>query len=158
MAALDFESSRQEETFLQLIGLDRFVTRVTWEILNEQVMKKVIANLNIESMETKFNGKTILVFGKEWRQKMKAMFYLNIFSAKRKNDTPKVRAADLFPNINDKLKNKLGTCKIMECTIPEARKPLKFFNSLFLLRTSANTMPCTAVVHIQDALNGKEID
>ena len=27
MTALDFESTREEETFLQLIGLDRFVTR-----------------------------------------------------------------------------------------------------------------------------------
>jgi hypothetical protein len=29
MVALDFEPNRQEETFLQLIGLDKFVTRVT---------------------------------------------------------------------------------------------------------------------------------
>lgn len=56
------------------------------------------------------------------------------------------------------MKNKLGTCKIMECTIHEARKPLKFFNSLFLFRTNANIMSCNAVVHIQDALNGKEVD
>ena len=109
-------------------------------------------------METKLNGQTIPVFRKRWWQKMKAMFYLNIFSAKRENGTPKVRAADIFPNINDKMKNKLGTCKIMECTIPEARKPLKFFKSLFLLRTSANTMSCTAILHIQEALNGKEVD
>ena len=56
------------------------------------------------------------------------------------------------------MKSKTGTCKINDCTIIEARKPLKFFNSLFLLRTSANTIACTAVVHIQDALNGKEVD
>ena len=56
------------------------------------------------------------------------------------------------------MKNKLGSCRINECTISEARKPLKFFNSLFLLRTSANTISCSAVVHIQDALNGKEVD
>jgi hypothetical protein len=64
----------------------------------------------------------------------------------------------MFPNIQDKMRNKLGSCIINDCTIPEARKPLKFFNSLFLLRTSANTIACTGVVHIQDALNGKEVD
>lgn len=109
-------------------------------------------------METKLNAQLIPVFGKEWRQKMKAVLYLNIFSAKRENGTPKVRVADLFPNTNDKMNHKADTCKIMECTIHEARKPLKFFNSLFLLRTSASTMSCTAIVHIQYALNNKEVD
>ena len=77
---------------------------------------------------------------------------------KRESCMPKVKAVDLFPNINDKIKNKLGTCRIIECTIPEARKPFKFFNSLFLLKTSAITISCSAIVHIQDALNEKEVD
>ena len=38
MAALDFKPTHHEEIFLLLIGLDRFVTRVTWEILNEEVI------------------------------------------------------------------------------------------------------------------------
>jgi hypothetical protein len=38
------------------------------------------------------------------------------------------------------------------------QKNLLSLNSLFLLRTSANTISCTTVAHIQDALNGKEID
>lgn len=135
MAELDYEPNRQEETFLQLIGLDRFVSRVSWEILNEQVVREVIANLDIETMKTKLNGRTIPIFGKAWRKTMMAVFYLNTFSAKWKPGTSKVKAVDLFPNINDKLKNKLSTSRIIECTIPEARKPLKFFNSLFLLRT-----------------------
>ena len=158
MAALDFEPTREEETFLQLIGLDRFITRVTWEILNTQVIQEVINNLDLQTMETRLNDRVIPIFGKEWRQKMKAVFYLNNFVAKREPGTPRVKAADLFPNINDKMKNKLGTCRINDCTIPEARKPLKFFNSLFLLRTSANTISCTTIVHIQNALNGKEVD
>ena len=158
MAALDFEPNREEETFLQIIGLDRFITRVTWEILNEQVVREVIANLNTETMETKLNGQIIPIFSKTWRQKMKAVFYLNTFIAKREPGTPRVHAADIFPNIKEKMRNKLGTCKINDCTIPEARKPLKFFNSLFLLRTSPTTISCTAVAHIQDALNGKEVD
>ena len=64
MAALHFDPKRKDENFLQLIGLDRFVTRVTWEILNEQVVREVIAHLNIETMETKFNGQMKLVYGK----------------------------------------------------------------------------------------------
>jgi hypothetical protein len=158
MGALDFEPSREEETFLQLIGLDRFLTRVTWEIINVSVMHEVIINLDTDTMETKLNGNIVPVFGKGWRQKMKAVFYLNTFLAKREPGTPRVHAANLFPNIKDKMRSKLGTCKINDCTVPEARKSLKFFNSLFLLRTSASTISCTAVAHIQDALNGKEVD
>lgn len=52
----------------------------------------------------------------------------------------------------------MGTCKINDCTIFEASEPLKFFNSLFLLRTSANTISCTAILHIHDTLNGGEVD
>ena len=54
--------------------------------------------------------------------------------------------------------NKFGSCRINDCIVPQARKPLKFFISLFLLRASDNTIVCTAVVHVQDALNGKEVD
>ena len=35
MAALNYEPNRHEKTFLQLIDLDMFVSRVSWEILNE---------------------------------------------------------------------------------------------------------------------------
>lgn len=38
MSALDFQPSREEESLLQLIGLDRFITWVTSEILNIQVL------------------------------------------------------------------------------------------------------------------------
>jgi hypothetical protein len=41
MVALDFEPNLVEEMFLQLIGLDRFVTEVTWEILNASIMQEV---------------------------------------------------------------------------------------------------------------------
>lgn len=89
---------------------------------------------------------------------MRALFYIDTFLAKREPGTPRVHAADLFPNIKEKMRSKLGTCKINDCTIIEARKPLKFFNSLFLFRTNANTISCSAIAHIQDALNGKEVD
>ena len=56
-AALDFEPSREEKTFLQLIGLDMLITRVALEILNVYVIQKVIINLNIATMVTKLNGR-----------------------------------------------------------------------------------------------------
>lgn len=89
---------------------------------------------------------------------MRTIFYLTPFSAKREPGTPKVNAADIFSNFSDKAKIKTGTCKVVECTIPEARRPLRFFNSLFLLRTSTHTIPCQAVVHLSDVLNGKLVD
>ena len=158
MAALDFQPSREEETFLQIIGLDRFLTRVTWEILNTAVVREVIANFNLDTMESVLNGQTFPIFGKDWRNKMRTVFYLTAFSATREPGTPKVRAANIFPNYADKIKTRAGTCKITECTIQEARRPLRFFNSLFLLRTNTNTISCQAIAHIADALNGKLVD
>jgi hypothetical protein len=158
MATLDFEPTREEETFLQLIGLDRFITRVTWEIINIAVIQEVISNLNLETMESSLNGRVFPIFGKDWKNKMRAVFYISAFSAKREPGTRRVKEVDIFPNYNDKLRTKAGTCRIADCTIPEARRPLRFFNSLFLLRTNASTIPCSAITHISDALNGKLVD
>ena len=158
MSALDFEPSRQEETFLQLIGLDRFVTRVTWEMLNIPVVREVITNLNLHTMESVLNGQVFPIFSKDWRNQMRVVFYLTTFSAKREPGTPKVAAADIFPNFGERAKSKAGTCKVAECTIPEAKRPLRFFNSLLLLRTNTHSIPCQYIVHITDALNGKPVD
>lgn len=64
MGALDYESSREEETFSQFIGLDIFVTRVSWEILNPFVMQEVITNMEIENTQTILNDNIIPIFGK----------------------------------------------------------------------------------------------
>jgi hypothetical protein len=113
MATLDFEPSREEETFLQLIGLNRFITKVTWEILNEQVIQEVIANLNIDTMETRLNGKVIPIFGKEWRQRLKAVIYLQSFAAKREPGTPKVRAADTSRKHGKKNRNRFSIAVLL---------------------------------------------
>jgi hypothetical protein len=110
MAALDFEPTREEETFLQLIGLDRFVTRVTWEIMNIPVVQEVIANLDLNTMEFVLNGQVSLIFPKDWKNKMRAIFYIKTFSAKRELGTPKVRAMDIFPSYNEKIRSKVCTC------------------------------------------------
>ena len=158
MSAMDFEPSRKEETFLQLIGLDRFVTRVTWEMLNVSVVREVITNLNLDTMESALNGQVFPLFSKDWRNRMRVVFYLTQFSAKREPGTPKVAAADIFPSFGEKTKSKAGACKVAECTIPEAKRPLRFFNSLLLLRTSTHSIPCQYITHIADALNGKSVD
>ena len=64
IAAMDFRPTRAEETFLQLIGLDRFVTRVTWEIMNVEVVQEVIVNLDVDTMESSLNGKVFPIFSK----------------------------------------------------------------------------------------------
>lgn len=48
MSTMDCEPSREEETFLQLIWLDRFITKVQWEILHIQVVQEVITNFNTD--------------------------------------------------------------------------------------------------------------
>lgn len=65
MAALDFEPTREEETFMQLIGLYRFVTRMTWEIMNILVVQEVIANMDLNTMESVLNGQVFPIFLKD---------------------------------------------------------------------------------------------
>lgn len=48
MSTMDCEPSREEEIFLQLIWLDRFITKVQWEILHIQVVQEVITNFNTD--------------------------------------------------------------------------------------------------------------
>lgn len=143
---------------MQLIELNKFVTRVIWKILNISVVQDVITNLNLDTMKYVLNGQIFRIFTKDWKNKMRAVFYLTIFSARKEPNTPKVKAADIFLNFNDKVKSKVRTCKILECTILEARRPLRFFNSFFLLRTTANIISYQAIAHITDALNGKPVD
>ena len=109
-------------------------------------------------MQSVLNGQPFSIFPKDWKNKMRAVFYLTEFSARREPGTPKAKPADIFLNFNDKMRSKTCTCKIGDCTIPEAKRPLRFFNSLFLLRTTANTISCQTIAHIADALNGKLVD
>ena len=158
MAALDFRPTLQEETLLQLVGLDRFITRVTWDIINTSVVQEVISNLNLDTMESVLNGRTFPIFPKDWRNKMRASFYIATFTTKREPDTPLVRAGEIFSTFKEKMRTKAATCRIADCTMYGAKRPLWFFNSLFLLRTTPSTIPYSTVVHIADALNGKTID
>ena len=131
MATLDFEPTLQEETFLQLIGLDRFITRVTWDIINVSVIQEVISNLNLETMESVLNGRAFPIFPKDWRNKIRASFYIVTCIAKRESDTPKVRVAEIFPTFHKKMRTKAGTCRIADCTIYEAKRPLRFLTFSF---------------------------
>jgi hypothetical protein len=131
MAALDFEPTREEKTFLQLIGLYRFVTRMTWEIMNILVVQEVIANMGLNTMESALNGQVFPIFLKDWKNKMRVVFHIATFSARREPRTPKVRTMDIFPSYNEKIRSKAGTCKLSKCTIQEAKRPLRFFNSFF---------------------------
>ena len=55
MVALDFELTREEETFPQLVGLDRLVVRVAWEILNNFMVQEVLNNLDPHTMGSSLN-------------------------------------------------------------------------------------------------------
>lgn len=65
MTSLDFEPTREEKTFLQLIGLDKFVTKVTWKIMNTSVVQEVIANLNLDTIESTLNVRGFYIFSKD---------------------------------------------------------------------------------------------
>ena len=64
----------------------------------------------------------------------------------------------IFSSYHDKMRTKAETYKITNCTILEARRHLRFFNSIFSLKTSANTISCSIIIHIIDTLNGKLVD
>ena len=55
MVALDFELTREEETFPQLVGLDILVVRVAWEILNNFMVQEVLNNLDPHTMGSSLN-------------------------------------------------------------------------------------------------------
>lgn len=158
MTSLDFEPTREEETFLQLIGLDKFVTKVTWKIMNTSVVEEVIANLNLDTIESTLNVRGFYIFSKDWKNKMRAIINITIFPAKREPCTPKVKTVKIFSSYHDKMRTKAETYKITNCTILEARRHLRFFNSIFSLKTSANTISCSIIIHIIDTLNGKLVD
>jgi hypothetical protein len=127
-------------------------------MLNISVVREVITNLNLHTMESVLNGKVFPIFNKDWRNQMRVVFYLTPFSARREPGTPKVVATDIFPNFGERAKSKAGTCKVVECTIFEAKRPLRFFNSLLLLHTSTHSILCQYITHIANALNGKPVD
>lgn len=66
MVALDFKSTLEEETFLQLIGLDRIVIKVTWEIMNVHVVQENIMweHLSVEKskLEVKPEPRQIQIY------------------------------------------------------------------------------------------------
>ena len=65
MAALDFELTLQEDKFLQLMGFDRFITRITWYIINMSIVYEVISNLNFDTMKSVLNGRGFPIFHKD---------------------------------------------------------------------------------------------
>lgn len=65
MTALYFEPTCEEETFLQLIGLDRFVSKVTWKITNTSVVQEVISNLNFDTIDLTLNRRGFSIFTKD---------------------------------------------------------------------------------------------
>jgi hypothetical protein len=96
--------------------------------MNVSVVQEIITNLDLETMESTLNGQVFPIFTKDWRNKMRAVFYITTFSAKREPRTPKVRAVDIFPSHHERARNKAGSCKIAKCTILEAKRPVRFLN------------------------------
>ena len=152
MAALDFDLTHQEDKFLQLMGFDRFITRITWYIINMSIVHEVISNLNFDTMKSVLNGQGFPIFHKDWRNKMKASFYITTFTAKI-NLT--LQRSELRTSFQLTMKRCARTCRIANYAILEAKRLLRFFEFLFLLRTTANTIHCSVIVHFADALNNK---
>ena len=70
---LDFEPTREEETFLQLIRLDKFVTWVITEIMNTSVVQEIILNLNMDTMKSTLLGKRFPIDPQNWKNKMRVV-------------------------------------------------------------------------------------
>lgn len=159
LGVIKYKFSIEEETLVQQLGLDRFLSVVTWGVNNPEVMAEVVEGLDMATFETQLNGSKVHIFNTDWRVQMQSIFYLtphqrNVDATDSSNQ---VNIQKLFPNLRG-MKKRPENLKISECKLLEWRKPLRLLNSLLLLRTDASTIPSKFVQRLLNVINGEKVD
>lgn len=159
LGTIKYKFSTEEEILIQQLGLDRFLTVVTWGVNSPEVMAQVVEELTVATFETQLNGKQVNIFQKDWKIQMQSMFYLTLHQRDidATNATHKMSIQQLFPSLKD-AKKRPENLRISECKLSEWRKPLRLLNSLLLLRTEASTVPFKFVQKLIDVWNGEKMD
>ena len=154
-ALKNLEFTSEEAKFLKQVNFDGFVSRVTWKVLHEVLVREAIANLNITNMTTTVQGKTIPLLTTQWKNQLRDIFE---FTTQKVTSTKKWELTELFPSLKATSSGR-ETVKVTDCTYPGAKKPLRVLSSLFCLNTTGQehiSIPFAEL--ILTALNGNTID
>lgn len=159
LGVIKYKFSLEEETLVQQLGLDRFLSVVTWGVNNPEVMAEVVEGLEITTFETQLNGRKVNIFNMDWRVQMQSVFYLTPHQRNMDavNSSDPAGIQKLFPHLKG-MKRRPENLKISDCRLLEWKKPLRLLNSLLLLRTDASTIPSKFVQRLFNVLNGERVD
>lgn len=145
----------EEVNFLKQINLETFVTRNTWGVLHEALVRKALTNLKEDTMITTVQGKTFPLIATDWRPQMRSVFELTNWKI---TSTKQWELSELFPSL-ETLAPGQEIVKVTDCTYPGAKKPLRLLSSLFCLNTAGqNHISVLFAELIQVALNGQAVD
>ena len=149
------EFTLEEAKFLKQVNFDGFVTRVTWKVLHEALVREAIANLDVTNMTTTVQGKTFPLLATNWKTQLRDIFE---FTTRKVASTKQWELTELFPSLKTTSDGR-ETVKVTDCTYPGAKKPLRILSSLFCLNTTGQdhiSIPFAEL--ILAALNGNTID
>lgn len=145
----------EEVKFLKQINLDGFVTRVSWRVLHEALIREALINLEEPTMMTTVQGVTFPLLASDWRAQLQDTFE---FTTRKTTATKHLEVTDFFPSLKNAAEGQ-ETVKVSDCTFPGAKKPLRILSSLFCLNTtSQNHISISFAELILAALNGHNID
>lgn len=149
------EFTLEETKFLKQVNFDGFINRVTWKVIHETLVREAIANLEVSTMMTTVQGKTIPLLATNWKTQLRDIFE---FSNRKVASAKKWELTELFPSLKAAAQGQ-ETVKVTDCTYPGAQKPLRILSSLFCLNTTGHdhiSIPFAEL--ILAALNGNTID
>lgn len=101
---VDYQFELKEEILMQKIGLDRFLSVVSWSHNHPGVVAEVIEHLEGTTYESCLNGRMIKIFQDDWRRQIQSMFYLTPYQRDVESlPVPeKVSLSTLFSSIEKK--------------------------------------------------------
>ena len=147
--------SLEEVKFFKQVNLDGFVTRVTWGVLHEELVREAVEHLQAQSLLTTVQDHTFPLLAPKWRDQMQDVFQL---SSRKGSSTKQWELSELFPSLKSATPNQ-ESVKVSDCTYPGAKKPLKILSFLFYLNTSTqNYISIPFAELILTALNGNLVD
>ena len=147
--------SLEEVKFLKNVNLDGFVTRVTWGVLHEELVREAGENLQVQFMLTTVQEHTFPLLAPKWRDHMQDVFEI---TSHKGSSNKQWELSDLFPSLKTTTSNQ-DMVKVSDCTYPGAKTPFKILSFLFCLNTTAqNYISIPFAELLLAALNGHQVD
>lgn len=145
----------EEVNFLKQINLESVVSRNTWGVLHEALVREALTNLKEDTMVTTVQSKTFPLIAADWRPQLRSVFDL---TNRKITSTKQWELSEFFPSLKT-LTPGQETVKVTDCTYPGAKKPLRLLSSLFCLNIAGqNHISIFFAELIMEALNGQAVD